>query len=174
MRKRLQRLKGETGWSQRRFLPVNNCYAIGPLSREESESVRNRVFAQSFDPRQEFEIGGVKQGWKKLGFGSDGSLLIQEAIPDTPGHVMLLSIPVKRLTDRDPHAILDMRPARATSAWYQGKKHWECKEVNNLGLSYYNFPLAEEWNVIRLEMSCEGPATVKMTVNAPEGSLSLL
>jgi N-acetylglucosamine-6-sulfatase len=174
MQKRLQRLIRETGWSQRRFLPVNNCYAIGPLTVEEAEASREMVFTEAFDPKQEFVIGGQKQVWQKIEFGSDGSLDIQGTIPETTDQVMLLSIPVKRLTDRDPHAILDMHPARATRAWYQGEKHWECEEADNLGLSYYNFPLADEWNVIRLEMSCEGPAKVKMTVNAPEGSLSLL
>jgi hypothetical protein len=174
MQNRLQRLVGETGWSQRRFLPVNNCYALGPLSVEEAEAVRKKVFVSAFDPGQEFEIGGEVQGWKKIGFGSDGSLQIQGSIPETPDHVMLLTIPVKRLAERDPHAILDMRPARATSAWFRGEKHWECKAVENLGLSYYNFPLPDEHNLIRLEMSCEGTPNVKMTINAPEGSISLL
>ncbi|MCP4314386.1 MAG: sulfatase-like hydrolase/transferase [Bacteroidetes bacterium] len=174
MQKRLQRLIGETGWSQRRFLPVNNCYAIGPLSKEEADEAREMVFGEEFNPKQEFEIGGENRSWQKIGFGSDGSLHIVGTIPDTPDHVMLLSIPVARLADRDPHAILDMRPARATRAWFDGEMLWECKDVGNLGLSYYNFPLPAEKNVIRLEMSCEGAEKVKMTVNAPEGSVGLL
>jgi len=174
MQKRLERLIEETGWSQRRFQPVNNCYAIGPLSKEEADAAREMVFTEPFDPKQEFEIEGEKQVWKKIGFGSDGSLDLQGTITDTPDHVMFISIPVRRLVDRDPHAILDMRPARATRAWFRGEMQWECKSVSNLGLSYYNFPLPAENNVIRLEMSCEGAAKVKMTVNAPEGSVSLL
>jgi arylsulfatase A-like enzyme len=174
MQKRLQRLSGETGWSQRRFLPVNNCYAIGPLSREEADEVRDRVFTEDFNPKQEFRIGRENRTWQKIGFESDGSLNLEGTIPDTPGHVMLLSIPVARLADRDPHAILDIRPARATRAWFEGEMHWECKSKSNLGLSYYNFPLPVEINVIRLEMSCEGAEKVKMTLNSPEGSVSLL
>jgi len=174
MQKRLERSIEETGWSQRRFLPVNNCYAIGPLSKKEAEAAREMVFTADFDPQQEFRIGGEKRAWQKIGFGSDGSLNIDGTIANTPDHVMLVSIPVARLAKRDPHAILDMRPARATRAWFDGEMHWECKSVSNLGLSYYNFPLPAENNVIRLEMSCEGAAKVKMTVNAPEGSVSLL
>ncbi len=174
MEKRLERLIKETGWSQRRFLPVNNCYTIGPLSKEEADAAREMVFTEHFDSKQEFEIGGEKRSWQKIGFGSDGSLNIQGTVPATPGHVMLMSIPVKRLAERDPHAILDMRPARTTRAWFDGEMHWECQSKSNLGLSYYNFPLPAENNVIRLEMSCEGAAKVKMTVNSPEGSVSLL
>ncbi len=174
MQKRLKRLTGETGWSQRRFMPVNNCYVIGPLTKEVADAVRDMVFKEDFNPKQEFRIGGENRTWQKIGFGSDGSLNIEGTIPETPDHVMLLSIPVARLADRDPHAILDMRPARATHAWFDGEMLWECKDVSNLGLSYYNFPLPAEKNVIRLEMSCEGAAKVKMTVNAPEGTVSLL
>jgi len=133
MQKRLKRLMDETGWSQRRFLPVNNCYALGPLSKEEADAVREKVFTEPFDVKQEFQVGEKKRGWQKLGFGSDGSLHMEDAIPDNPDHVMLLSIPVARLADRDPHAILDMRPARATRAWFDGEVHWECKAVDNLG-----------------------------------------
>jgi len=81
---------------------------------------------------------------------------------------------VSRLCEEDPHAILDMRPARESSAWYGGDKIWECKAAQNLGLSYYNFPLPEEREVIRLEMSCEGPEKMHFSIYAPEGSLSIL
>ncbi len=174
MQKRLQRLIGETAWAQRRFQPVNNCYVIGPLTGEEAEVARTVVFNDPFNPDQEFDFRGESLAWKKIGFESDGSLNFGGAIPSVPGKVMLISIPVKRLSGRDPHAILDMRPVRKTSAWFQGEMIWECEAGNNLGLSYYNFPLPTENNVIQLEMFCEGPAKMKMTVNAPEGSVSLL
>ena len=174
MENRLQRLVGETGWKQRRFRPVNNCYALGPLQEEEVETVRKMVFSREFNPSQEFDYRGTRLAWQKIGFESDGALDIGGTIPGSPGQVMLLSIPLKRLAERDPHAILDMHPVRETRAWYRNELIWECKAGASLGLSYYNFPLVEKTHVIQLEMSCEGPQKIYLTINAPEGSLSLL
>jgi arylsulfatase A-like enzyme len=173
MEGRLERLIAETGWKQRRFQPVNNCYAIGPIPTDEAAMVRNLVFAENFDPDQHFDYHGLALKWDKIPFGSDGSLSFGETIPNRADHVMLVSIPIKRLSKKDPHAILDMIPARASKAYIDGEVIWECEAKEALGLSWYNFPLSHPDHIIRLEMSCEGPAKIKMTVNAPEGSVSL-
>ena len=174
MHERLRRLIRETGWQQRRFQPVNNCYVMGPIPEDEAEKARDMVFGEDFNPDQCIDHGGKVLRWEKIRFESDGSLNFGASIPDTAGHIMLVSIPVKRLTDRDPHAILDMRPARETKAYHQDKVSWQCQAVGSLGLSWYNFPLTETIYVIRLEMSCEGPEKMIWQVSAPEGSVSLL
>ena len=174
MEARLRRLIQETGWKQRRFQPVNNCYAIGPIPEKEASKVRDMVFSKEFDPGQRFEHAGKVLRWAKIGFESDGSLNFGASIPDTSGCIMLVSIPVKRLSERDPHAILDMIPVRATKAYHNGEVIWEAEAGGSLGLSWYNFPLTETFQVIRLEMSCDGPGKILMRVNAPEGSVSLL
>jgi hypothetical protein len=172
MEARLDRLIEETGWSQRRFQPVNNCYGLGPLDAGESAELREMVFSTEFDPEQEFEFGGRTFSWEKAGFGSFGTLDLGGSLEGDPGQVLLLSIPVRKLVEEDPHAILDLQPARATKAWHEGEMIWECQAAENLGLSYYNFPLREEYYTIRLEMSCEGPSNIRMLINAPEGTLS--
>lgn len=174
MEKRLSRLINETGWSQRRFQPVNNCYALGPFSEEKMGKLRKTVFSVDFRADQKFRIDKKDLSWKKISFLADGSLDFEAAFPDKKDEYILLSIPVQRLSEKDPHAILNMSPARKTKAWFNNQLIWECEEKNNLGLSYYNFPLPAEFNVIQLVMSSEGAGKVKMTVNAPEGSLSLL
>ncbi len=172
MEARLDRLIQETGWSQRRFQAVNNCYALGPLDAAELGGVRDKVFSAEFDPDQEFEHGGNMLRWVKVGFGSDGVLNLGGSIMGDEEQVMLLSIPVRKMVEEDPHAILDMRPARATKAWHKGEMIWECEAASNLGLSYYNFPLQEEYYTIRLEVSCEGPSNIQMLINTPEGTVS--
>jgi N-acetylglucosamine-6-sulfatase len=174
MEGRLDRLIRETGWRQRRFQPVNNCYVIGPVAEAETEAVRAVVFGEEFDPDQSFAVAGQDLTWEKIAFGSDGSLDFGSSVPEMPGHSMLVSIPVRRLSERDPHAILDMVPARETQAFHRGELIWETQARQALGLSWYNFPLMESTYVIRLQMPCEGPGRIKMRINAPEGSVSLL
>lgn len=174
MEGRLNRLISETGWSPRRFQPVNNCYVIGPIPAAEAGQVRDQVFGEEFSSDQTFDHAGQVLTWVKIPFGADGSLDFGESMPEKPGHVLLVSIPVARLVERDPHAILDMIPARKTRAYHDGEMIWETEARSGLGLSWYNFPLTEPEYVIRLEMSCEGPEKLKLRVNAPEGSVSLL
>ena len=56
MEDRLERLIIETGWKQRRFQPVNNCYALGPIPEDQADMVRDIVFTRTFNPDQQKDL----------------------------------------------------------------------------------------------------------------------
>jgi len=176
MEARLERLIKETGWLPRRNYLVNNCYVLGPVSQGHTEAVRERVFAARFDPEQVFDIAGERLEWVKIPFGEDGMLDFGAAGAVEAGAKLLVSFVIRRLSNRDPHVILDIAPARATEGYYESSRIWSCKGHNSYSLgifSWYNVPLTARENVVRLVMDCQGPAKMKLTVNAPQGTVSL-
>ena len=174
MQSRLERLVTEEAWKKRLRSNPPHCWVLGPVDREDAGALRSLAFDTSFDPSAAIDFNGKKYQWQKVETGKEGWMDFGGSREGDPGKVLLVSIPVKRLAEKDPHAILDMRPARETTAWYRGEKIWECDATASLGLSYYNFPLLNEDEVIQLELSCAGPQEIEFILYAPEGSIELL
>jgi N-acetylglucosamine-6-sulfatase len=174
MRRRLSRLIRETGWKRRGDQDVETCYAMGPIHQRDERRVRGEVFSAGFDPEQVLRYRGAALEWEKVPVGADGLLELGVAVPWTPEHVMLLSIPIRRLGERDPCAILRIDPSREASAYFRGEEIWraEASTRQTRAFQKYNPPLLEERSVIRMVMPCRGPDRVRITINAPVGSVA--
>lgn len=170
MEQRLARLLEETGWERRRDHRVDQAWLLGPVAAVDTEAVEQRLASQPVSGTPpDIGANGTVYPWRAV--RADAGKPFELPPSDGTTAYCYLAFAMERLLDYDPFTRVDLRPPRPAKAWVNGDAFWEI--THNAWHLVCNPPLMARENLVVLRLPANGPATLQLSVQAPEGSVAL-
>jgi len=171
MKKRLERLKKETNWSQVIEYNLDKCWLSGPVKKSSLNTMRQLV--TNCDTLSELLKSNTNRAvscdWSSYTF-SAGHIKL-ENIPDaSEDDIFLVAMPVKLINEKDPFIWITVDPAVHMDGYVNGIQYHE-SPGSHPWRRVFNPPLMKRNNIVVLELSLK--KVTRLRLWAQENSISL-